>query len=59
MKADKENNSHRKRGSERGDRLEVSEFLGQFQGASSPFGDLKFPLPADQLRMPGAEHLSD
>ncbi|MGH3427093.1 MAG: hypothetical protein ACRDQZ_05940 [Mycobacteriales bacterium] len=41
------------------DRLEVSELLGQFQGASSPFGDAQFPLPTDQLRIPGAEHLSD
>ncbi|HEX3732938.1 MAG TPA: hypothetical protein VHU91_08470 [Mycobacteriales bacterium] len=41
------------------DRLEVSELLGQFQGASSPFGNAQFPLPAEQLRIPGAEHLSD
>ena len=33
------------------ERLPVSEFLGIYQGANSPFGDdLEFPLPAEQLR---------
>lgn len=32
-------------------RLPVSELLGEFQGANSPFGDdIRFPLPTDTLR---------
>lgn len=37
--------------SAKSERLPVSEFLGVYQGANSPFGDdLEFPLPAEQLR---------
>ncbi|MGH3545838.1 MAG: hypothetical protein ACRDPW_07930 [Mycobacteriales bacterium] len=34
-------------------RLAVSEFLGEHQGASSPFGDLKFPLSPHELAQLG------
>ena len=33
----------------------VSELMAPVQGASSPFGEIEFPLPADQL---GYEHLT-
>lgn len=29
--------------------LAVSEFLGEHQGPSSPFGDIPLPLPANQI----------
>ncbi|GAA0270421.1 hypothetical protein [Cryptosporangium japonicum] len=29
--------------------LAVSEFLGEHQGPSSPFGDIPLPLPADRI----------
>ena len=29
--------------------LAVSEFLGEHQGPSSPFGDIVLPLPADRI----------
>lgn len=37
------------------DKLQVSELLGEFQGASSPFGDVRFPLPPHELHEPGAK----
>jgi hypothetical protein len=38
--------------------LAVSEFLGEHQGPSSPFGDLPLPLPTDRIDYvhPGDEH---
>ncbi|MGI8647178.1 MAG: hypothetical protein DLM55_00255 [Acidimicrobiales bacterium] len=38
-----------------GGKLQVSELLGEFQGASSPFGDIRFPLPPHELREPGVK----
>ncbi|MFI5958462.1 hypothetical protein [Cryptosporangium sp. NPDC051539] len=40
--------------------LAVSEFLGEHQGPSSPFGDIPLPLPSDQIDYvhPGAEEQS-
>ncbi|TQS43204.1 hypothetical protein [Cryptosporangium phraense] len=37
--------------------LAVSEFLGEHQGPSSPFGDIPLPLPNDQIDYvhPGSE----
>ena len=36
--------------SAKAERLPVSEFLGIYQGANSPFGDdLEFPLPVEKL----------
>lgn len=29
--------------------LAVSEFLGEHQGPSSPFGDIQLPLPTDRI----------
>jgi hypothetical protein len=35
--------------------LAVSELLGEHQGASSPFGDLNFPLSVQELETLGDE----
>ncbi len=39
--------------------LAVSEFLGEHQGASSPFGDLDFPLSAEELEQLAGGHVGD
>ncbi len=36
-------------------RLAVSEFLGEHQGASSPFGDVVFPLSVQELEQLGSD----
>ncbi len=37
-------------------RLPVTEMLGEFQGANSPFGDVDLPLPDSALRYEHPEH---